>query len=93
MITMCLTARQLIALDALPKGQKSNQEYFVQDILSPLLDEKKRFSCQKTAIDFSLQMNNSLCHNGHQVVSELHRLTILRAPHPPYSPNISAYDC
>jgi hypothetical protein len=39
--------RQSIALDALLKGQKYNQEYFVQDILPSLLHEKKRFHARK----------------------------------------------
>jgi hypothetical protein len=42
-----LTARQLIALDALLKGQKYNQEYFVQKIVPSLLSEKKRFYPRK----------------------------------------------
>jgi histone-lysine N-methyltransferase SETMAR len=37
-------------------------------------------------------MDNSMRHNGHQVVDELRRLKILRAPHPPYSPDISPCD-
>jgi hypothetical protein len=37
-------------------------------------------------------MNNSMCHDGHQVVDELRRLKIFRAIHPPYSPDISPYD-
>jgi hypothetical protein len=36
--------------------------------------------------------DNSMCHNGHRVVDELRWLKILRAPHPPYSPDISSCD-
>jgi hypothetical protein len=86
------TALQLIALDALPKGQKYNQEYFVQNIHPSLLHEKKRCSCQKTAINFSVHMDNSMWHNGHQVVDELRRLKIHTALHPLYSSNISPCD-
>jgi hypothetical protein len=57
-----------------------------------LLNKKKRFSDQKTAIKFSVPMDNSMCHNGHRVVDELRRLKILRAPHPPSSPDISPCD-
>jgi len=52
--------------DALPNGQKSNQEYFVQNLLPSLLHEKKRFARQKTAINSVLHMNNSMCYNGHR---------------------------
>jgi hypothetical protein len=56
------------------------------------VNEKKRFSHQKTAINLSVQMDNSICHNGHRVVDELRRLKILRAPHPLYSSDISPCD-
>jgi hypothetical protein len=79
-------------LDDLPKGQKYNQEYFAQNMLPSLLNEKKRFSCQRTAITFSMHMDKSICHNRHRVVDELHRLKILRRPHPPYSPDINPCD-
>jgi hypothetical protein len=88
-MTVFFTARQLIALGTLPKWQKYNQKYFVQNILLSLLNEKKRFSRQKTSIKISVHMYNSMCHNGHRVVDELHRLKIFRAPHPPYPPHIS----
>jgi hypothetical protein len=39
MITVFHTVRQLIALDALPKGQKYNQEYFFWKIRPSLLHE------------------------------------------------------
>jgi hypothetical protein len=47
MIPVFFTARQSIALDAFPKGQKYNQEYFVQNILPSLLNEKKHFPARK----------------------------------------------
>jgi hypothetical protein len=59
-MTVLSTARHLVALHALPKGQKCNQEYFVQNILLSLRNEKKCFSRMKTAIDFSLRMDNSM---------------------------------
>jgi hypothetical protein len=43
MIIVFFTVRHLIVLDVFPKGQKSNQEYFVQSIFPSLLNEKKRF--------------------------------------------------
>jgi histone-lysine N-methyltransferase SETMAR len=89
MISVVFTARQLIALDALPKGQKWNQEYFTQNVFSSLLNEKKHLSRQKIATNFSLHMNNSMCHNMHRIVDELRRLKIFRASHPPYSQDIS----
>jgi hypothetical protein len=69
-ITAFLTARQSSTLDVLSKGQKYNQEYFVQKILPSLPNEKKRFSHRKTAMKFPVHMDNLLCHNGDRVVDE-----------------------
>jgi hypothetical protein len=54
-----------------------------------LPNQKKCFSRQNTAINFPLQIDNSICHNGHRVADELGRLKILRAPRPPWSPDIN----
>jgi hypothetical protein len=81
-----------MVLDTLPKGQKCSQEYFVQNMVPSLLSDKKLFSPRKAAITFSVQMDNSICCNRHQVVDELCRLKILRALHPPESPYISPCD-
>jgi hypothetical protein len=51
-MTAFFTAARSIALDSLPKWQKYDQEYFVQNIFPSLLNEKKRFSRQRTAIIF-----------------------------------------
>jgi hypothetical protein len=66
MIAVWFTAWQLIGLNSLPKGQRHNQESFVQNILLSLRNEKKSVSSQKTAINSYVQMDNSMCHNGHQ---------------------------
>jgi hypothetical protein len=92
MIPVFSTAWQLIALDTLPKEQKCNQESFVQIILPSLLNEKNRFWRRKIAMNLSVQINNWMCHNGYRVVNELRRLKILRAPHPPHSPEINPWD-
>jgi hypothetical protein len=57
-----------------------------------LQNEKKRFSCQKTAIIFFVRMGRSMCNNGHRAVDELRCLKILRALHPRHAPDISLCD-
>jgi hypothetical protein len=86
------TAWQSIALDILLKGQKYNQKYFVDNIFPSLLNEKKHFSRQKAVINFSVHMDNSMCHIEHRVVDELSRLKIRRALYPLCSPYISLCD-
>jgi hypothetical protein len=79
-----------IALDAVPKGQKHAQDYFVHNIIPSLHLEKKRFARWNTSINSSVEKDDSMCHNGHRVMHELHCLRIIRASHPPYSPDIDS---
>jgi histone-lysine N-methyltransferase SETMAR len=37
-------------------------------------------------------MDNSMCHNGAKITEKLEKRHITRAPHPPYSPNLSPCD-
>jgi hypothetical protein len=91
MIMVFLPTRKVIALDALPTGEKFNQEYFVQNPIPSLLHEKKRFLRQKTAINSAVPMDSSMCHNGHRVVDESCRLKIFRDPiHPTRQTSIPA---
>jgi hypothetical protein len=53
-----------------------------------LSNEKKRFPPENRGLFFA-HMDNSMCYNVHRVVDELRRLKILKAPHPPYSSDIS----
>jgi hypothetical protein len=52
MIPVFFTARQLIGLDILPKGQKCNQEHFAQNRLPSLLNDKKYFRDRKPRSNF-----------------------------------------
>jgi hypothetical protein len=80
MIAAFFTARQLIARNSLPTRQKYSQEYFVQSILPSLPNERKPVSRQKTAINFPIRMDSSMCHSEDQFVDELRRLKIRRTP-------------
>jgi transposase len=37
-------------------------------------------------------MDNSMCHNGTKITEKLEKRHIVRAPHPPYSPDLSPCD-
>jgi hypothetical protein len=39
-----------------------------------------------------VHVDNSACHNGQKITNEFDRLHIIRAPHPPYSPDLSLGD-
>jgi transposase len=79
-------------LNFLLKGTKVNQDYFVDTMLSNLYSEKRRFARCKGVPSFSVHMDNSMSYNGAKITDKLEKRHIGRAPHPPYSPDLSLCD-
>jgi hypothetical protein len=92
MITLFFTGRKLIVLDALPKGRKYNQLYFVQNIFPESKEENRICRRRNSELTFWVPMDNSMCHNGSKVESKFGKHGLLRIPHPSYSPDISLCD-
>jgi hypothetical protein len=78
--------------NALPKGHKYNQDYFVQKAVPELKFAKSSFALRKIPLKFATHMDNSMCHNGRKVTSSLAQANVIRAPHPAYSPDLSPCD-
>jgi hypothetical protein len=89
MVTIFFTSTRLLALEPWSKGTKLNQDYFIQAVLPGLSDEKRRISRGTGLSAFSVHVDNSMCHNGHKVWGKFDQGSIERAPHPPYSPDVS----
>jgi histone-lysine N-methyltransferase SETMAR len=93
MITIFFTSTQLQVLEALPKGVKFNQDYFVHAVLPGSFNQKRRISRESGFSAFPVHIDNSMCHNGHKVCATFDQARIERVPHPLYSPDISPCDC
>jgi hypothetical protein len=83
MITVFFTATGLLVLDALPHGQTFTQDYFITKVLPILREENERFRRKHSGGNFVFHMNNSLCHNGKNITTEIEQRRFARAPHPP----------
>jgi hypothetical protein len=92
MITIFFTSTRLLVLDSLPKGTKFNQDYFIDPVLPGLDSEKTRIARPKGMSNLSVQMDNSMCDNGAKITEKLVKKHSTRAPHPPYSPDLSSCD-
>jgi hypothetical protein len=84
-------SRRLRVLEAGPKGTKFNQDYFIDAIFPELHNNKTRISSEGFPT-FSVHIDNSMCHNRDKISEKLANRSIERAPHPPYSPDISPCD-
>jgi histone-lysine N-methyltransferase SETMAR len=89
MLMVFFTSRRLTVLEALSKGTTFTQHYFISDILSDLDGEKLRYRRKNPGQGFFLPMDNSRCHNAKKITGKLQKKHITRAPHPPYSPDLS----
>jgi transposase len=92
LVTIFLVPTRLLVLNFLPKGTKFNQDYFIDTVLPSLYSEKRRFARRKGLPSFSVHMDNSMCHKGPKITEKLEKRHIARAPHPPYSPDLSPCD-
>jgi histone-lysine N-methyltransferase SETMAR len=92
MLTVFFTSRMSIVLKALPKRTTSSQHYFISDIPPDLDGEKLRYRRKNPGNEFFLYMDNSKCHHAKKITGELQKKHITRAPHPPYSPDLSPCD-
>jgi transposase len=92
MATIFFTSTRLLVLNFLPKGTKFNQDYFMDTVLPNLYSEKRRIARRKDLPSFSVHMDNSTCHNGAKITEKLEKRHLARAPHPPYSPDLSPCD-
>jgi hypothetical protein len=77
MLTAFFTLRKPLVLDVLPKGQKYNQDYFVQKIISELQSERSRFARGKTLAEFAMHMDNSIYRNVAKLANALDKANVI----------------
>jgi hypothetical protein len=79
MLIVFFAGERRLLLEAVPKGRKFNQDYFLQSVL-PVFTSKKRRYCQKNGDSgFFVDMDNATLHNGARVASIMDRKHLLRA--------------
>jgi hypothetical protein len=76
----------------IPKDTKLNQYYFIDTVLPNLYSEKRRVASCKSLPSFAVRIDNSMGHNGAKITEKLKKRHIVRAPHLPYSPDLSPCD-
>jgi histone-lysine N-methyltransferase SETMAR len=92
MFTIFFTNTKLLIAEYLPKDQKYNQDYFISDILPGLEREKMRYQRRKQGRTFFVHMDDSKSHDGGEIQGKFDIKGLVRAPHSPYSPDLSPCD-
>jgi histone-lysine N-methyltransferase SETMAR len=89
MITVFFTPTRLLVPNALTHSQTFTQEYFITELLPILHRENIRFRLKYSDGPFFLHLDNSRCQNGKKITVAIRHRRFARAPHPPYSPDLS----
>jgi hypothetical protein len=92
MITIFFTSARLLVLNFLSTETKFNQDYFIDAVLPELHSEKTPIVRLKDTPNFSVYMDNSICHNGIKVTEKHVKKQIARVSYPSYSPYFSPCD-
>jgi histone-lysine N-methyltransferase SETMAR len=79
-------------VNALSYSARFIQEYFINNILSDIVQARGRIFRRVRRGEFFEHMDNFMCHNGRKVTDELVNLKLDCVPHPPYSPDLSLCD-
>jgi len=70
-ITLCFMANGRLILDALPKGSKSNQDYFIDNLLPALNQVRTGNARHKVAPTLMVHMDNSMRPNGAKITEKM----------------------
>jgi hypothetical protein len=91
-LTFFFKGVSLITVNALPSGRRLTQEYFLNHILSDIVEARGRIFRRVRRGDFFVHIDNALCHNGRKMIDELANLKFDRVLRLPNSPNLSSCD-
>jgi hypothetical protein len=91
MVIIFFANAKLLIVSDLPKGQKSNQDYFISDIFSELEREKRDIN-EGSDVEFLCAHEPLQNHNGGKIQEKFKTKGFVCSPHPPYSPDLSPCD-
>jgi hypothetical protein len=77
-LTVFFASGKVLVLNAVPKGHKYNQSYFVEKAIPDLQPERSPFAHGKILVEFPAPIGNSMCHNGMKVTNALDSAALIR---------------
>ena len=81
-----------LVVEAIPKGKSATGEYFRDAVIAEICNSKAFEQAQEQEKDFFVHMDNAPIHKAETVTVEMDQFGLLRAPHPPYSPDLAPSD-
>jgi histone-lysine N-methyltransferase SETMAR len=91
MVTIIWNPSGFYRICALPKGAKFNADYYISEILSPLVQWRSE-QAGATARKLIVHADNARPHTAKKLTEFFDSNGLQRAPHPPYSPDLAPCD-
>lgn len=92
MITIMWGVWGFYTVDVLPNGKTYTSEYFVDNIVKKLDQNKQQIWPGRGRHLINLHLDNASVHNSAYTQNELDQTIFKRTPHPPYSPDLAPSD-
>ena len=81
-----------LIVEAIPKGKSATGEYFREAVIEDICASEAFQTAQEEGKEFWIHMDNAPIHRAETVTTEMEKFGLLRAPHPPYSPDLAPSD-
>lgn len=92
MITVIWNIDQFYIIDLMNHNESFNSEYFIENVIKQLSNSLYPQGKKPQETSYVLHIDNARPHNSHKTTEFLVKCGFKRAPHPPYSPDISPSD-
>lgn len=92
MIVVFWNIHGALIVEAIPKGRSATGEYFREAVIAEICNSSVFQEAQSQGKNFWVHMDNAPIHRAETVTEKMDDFGLLRAPHPPYSPDLAPSD-
>ena len=92
MITIVWGVWGIYIIDELPENTTMDSNYFINNILIPLYEQKNNIWPNSGRRKIWLHIDNASVHNSNMTKEKIQNTCFKRAPHPPFSPDVAPSD-
>ena len=92
MLTVIWNIDQFYIINLMKNNENFNSEYFIHNVIKPLENKLYPQGKKPQETSYIIHIDNARPHNSHKATESIVKCGFKRAPHPPYSPDLSPSD-
>ena len=92
MICIFWNPHGIIVIDGAERGTSINSTFFIDNILTPIINSEQFQKAKRWHRSFTLHIDNSRVHRSNEVKNFMQQNHLKNAPQPPYSPDLAPSD-